>query len=104
MTGCSERSAKRLGFGGDHSMPSEPRDPTTLRALGEAVRAMREQAGLTGEDLAARAKISNSWLSRIEDGQVDPTWGTARMLAQGLGVTTEQLAELAEDFEKKGCQ
>lgn len=84
-------------------MPSEPRDPATLRALGKPVRTMREQAGLTREDLAARAKISNSWLSRIEDGQVDPTWGTARLIAQGLGVTTDQLAELAEAFEKAAC-
>jgi transcriptional regulator with XRE-family HTH domain len=76
-------------------------DHRSLRALGQAVRAMREQAGLTGKELAARAKISNSWLSRIEDGQVDPTWKTVRMIAQGLEVTTEQLADLAESFEKE---
>lgn len=81
-------------------MPSEPRDQAALRALGQAVRVLREQAELTGEELAARAKISSSWLSRIEDGQVDPSWGAVRMIAKGLGVTTEQLAELAEDFEE----
>lgn len=80
--------------------PSEPRDQTTLRALGKAIRALREKAELNGEELAARAKISSSWLSRIEDGQVDPTWGTTRMIAQELGVTTEQLAELAESLEE----
>lgn len=81
-------------------MSDEPRDQETLRALGKAVRALREQAELTGEELAARAKVSNSWLSRIEGGQVDPTWGTTRLIAQGLGVTTERLAELAESFER----
>jgi transcriptional regulator with XRE-family HTH domain len=72
-----------------------------MRGLGKAVRVLREEADLTGAELAARARISNSWLSRIEDGQVDPTWGTARMIAQGLGVTAERLAELAEGFEKE---
>lgn len=49
--------------------------------------------------LAERAKLSASWISKIEDGQTDPPWGTVRKLAAGLDVSMEELAETAEDFE-----
>ncbi len=80
-------------------MPSGPKRPGPQRGLGEAVRVPRERAKLTGASLAERSGISASWLSRIEDGQVDPTWGTARRIAEGLGVSLDHLTEAAEDFE-----
>lgn len=83
-------------------MPSERDDKKGLRALGRAIRDLRKKGKLSGAELATRAEISNSWLSRIEDGQVNPNWGSVRRIAQGLGVDLEFLAEEAERFEKEG--
>ena len=80
-------------------MPRGPKSPGPQRRLGEAVRVLRESAKLTGTSLAERSGISASWLSRIENGQVDPTWGTARRIAQGLTVSMERLTEVAENYE-----
>ena len=55
---------------------------------------------MTGATLAEKSEVSASWISRIEDGQADPTWGTSRRIAKGLGVTLESLAELAEELEE----
>ncbi|MFI9558913.1 helix-turn-helix domain-containing protein [Nonomuraea endophytica] len=40
-----------------------------LRALGEFVRRRRKEVGLTGKDLAVRARIAQPTISRIETGQ-----------------------------------
>jgi transcriptional regulator with XRE-family HTH domain len=85
-------------------MPSAPKRPGPQRGLGEAVRVLRERAKLTGAFLAQRSEISPSWLSRIEDGQVDPTWGTMRRIARGLDVPLERLSEVAEDFERRSSE
>lgn len=82
-------------------MPS--RGPKTLRpqrGLGKAIRYLREEKKTTGATVAERSDVSPSWLSRIEDGQVDPTWATIARIAKGLGVSMKHLAERAEDFEE----
>jgi predicted transcriptional regulator len=57
---------------------------------------------LTQKALAESSGVSASWISRIEGGQVDPTWGTVGRISGALGVSMETLAELGEDFEKDG--
>lgn len=37
---------------------------------GPALRALREQSGLTAREVAARAGVSESYLSRVENGRV----------------------------------
>jgi predicted transcriptional regulator len=44
----------------------------------------RETAGLTQEELAARAGITAGTVRRIEKGHVQPTRGTMRLLALAL--------------------
>ncbi|MET9251595.1 helix-turn-helix domain-containing protein [Nonomuraea sp. NPDC003709] len=39
-----------------------------LRALGELLRRLRRDAGLTGKDLAQRAQVAQPTISRIETG------------------------------------
>ena len=70
------------------------------KGLGEAVRHLREQAKLSREALAERAGLSASQVSRIEGGEDDPLWGDMRRVAGCLGVSMEELAELAEGFER----
>jgi transcriptional regulator with XRE-family HTH domain len=49
--------------------------------------------------LAEKAGLSSSSISRVESGQHDPTWGSMRRIAEGLGVSMETLSELSEGFE-----
>lgn len=65
-------------------------------ALGEAVRTLRQKTGLSQDDLAARADLDARSIARLEAGEIDPTWGSMRRIAGGLGVPLEELAELAE--------
>jgi len=44
--------------------------------LGETLKAARHQAGLTQEELAARAKLSREYVSKLERGQQSPTVDT----------------------------
>lgn len=65
-------------------------------ALGEAVRQLREQRGLTQRQLADAADINPTWISHIESGRTNPAWGTVARLAGALGVAVSELALLAE--------
>jgi len=40
-------------------------------------------------------------LSRIESGDDDPRWGDMRRVARGLGVSMEELSEVAETSEDR---
>ncbi|MBF8185654.1 helix-turn-helix transcriptional regulator [Nonomuraea sp. K274] len=51
-----------------------------LRALGELLRRLRKDAGLTGKDLAERAQVAQPSISRIETGQLLPTPETVEEL------------------------
>lgn len=55
-------------------------------SLGSAVRKLREEAALTQRELAERAGISASYLSRIESDRRDPTLPVLRRLARELSV------------------
>ncbi|HEX5984175.1 MAG TPA: helix-turn-helix transcriptional regulator [Solirubrobacterales bacterium] len=81
-------------------MPSRPLPHEPQRGLGKAVRKLREEAGWSQQGLADRAGVSASWLSRIESGDYDPTWGTMRRVAGGLDVSLEKLADVAGELEK----
>ena len=64
------------------------------RTLAATVRAARERAGLPLRELAARAGIHYSVLSRIESGSVaNPTPDTVRRLADALGLEPSELLE-----------
>jgi transcriptional regulator with XRE-family HTH domain len=76
-----------------------PTDPQ--RALGRAIRSLRDDAGQTQEDLAHAASVSTAALSRIETGHRNPTWSTVRRLAGGLGVSLAEVAALSEELERR---
>jgi len=61
-------------------------DPLSL-AIGQRIRALREQAGLTIEKLAYESELgSKGHLSSLERGLVRPTVHTLQSLADRLGV------------------
>jgi transcriptional regulator with XRE-family HTH domain len=71
--------------------PAEPQI-----GLAKAIRLLRRQAQLSQATLAEKADLHASYLARIESGSEDPTWGDMRRVAEALGVSMEELTEIAE--------
>jgi DNA-binding XRE family transcriptional regulator len=87
------------GFNYGPSVLGKPKPDKPQRGLGAAIRRLREEAGLSRRSLAERVGRSPSWLSQIEGGDYDPSWGDMRKVAQALSVSLERLAEVAEELE-----
>ena len=54
--------------------------------FGERLKAVREAAGLTQDQLAERAGLYKFSIAKLEQGVREPTWGTVQVLAKALGV------------------
>ncbi|MGH2912725.1 MAG: helix-turn-helix domain-containing protein [Solirubrobacteraceae bacterium] len=65
-------------------------------ALGEAVRAIREERGLSQVQLAAATGFIQAWVSHVERGRRNPSWSNVVRLAGGLGVSVSELTTRAE--------
>lgn len=65
-------------------------------ALGQAIRTLRAERGLTQRQLADAADINETWISHIEAGRTNPAWGTVVRIAGALGVRVSELATQAE--------
>ena len=64
---------------------------TTPVQLGQAIRAAREQRGLSLRELARRVDVSPSFVSQIELGKANPSVGTLYSLVSVLGTTLDDL-------------
>ena len=62
-----------------------------LQALGELIRAQRQQAELTLRELAARTNVSNPYLSQIERGLHEPSVRVLKAIAGALNLSAETL-------------
>jgi transcriptional regulator with XRE-family HTH domain len=76
-----------------------PRVDDPQIGLSKAIRQLRKKEKLSQEALGLRADIHPTWISHIESGRVNPTWGNVRRIADGLRVPLPVLAALAEDIE-----
>ena len=77
-----------------------PRRDDPQVGLGKAIRELRTDGGFSQEALGERAQIHPTWISHIESGRINPTWGNVRRIARGLEVPLARLAQLAEDHEE----
>jgi transcriptional regulator with XRE-family HTH domain len=75
-------------------------DPQT--ALGAAVKRLREDRGLTQEAIAHAAGVHPTWVSRLESGTLNPSWGMVSRVAAGLGMEVSELAKVAERLRVMG--
>ena len=73
----------RAGTGAD-----EPAEPLNL---GQRVRELRKERGWTLEQAAGQAGLARSTLSKIENGQMSPTYEALKKLAEGLDISVPQL-------------
>jgi len=77
---------------------SHPRSPE-LGALGEAIRQLRLEAGLSQELLAERADTDLSQVGGIERGVRNPSYATLARLAAALGATVGTVASRADEIQ-----
>ena len=69
--------------------------------LGDRIRARRLELGLTQEQLAARAKVSKVFVSRVEKGNADVGIDVMKRIAEALSVSPATLfGELVQLSEK----
>jgi XRE family transcriptional regulator, regulator of sulfur utilization len=70
-----------------HRRPAAAEPPR----VGQALAALREQQGLTLDELSRRSGVSKSMLSQIERAQANPTVAVVWRLANALGVPLAEL-------------
>src|SRR6202453_4567710 len=58
----------------------------TVENIGQRIRQLRESRSMTQSQLQSRSKVSRSYLSRIESGQMTTSLGTLEKIAEALGV------------------
>jgi transcriptional regulator with XRE-family HTH domain len=74
--------------------PNRPKSREAV-ALGEAIRSRRDTAKLNQRELASRAGIDPTDLSRIENGRREPTLAQLRAIARALRIAPGRLVEAA---------
>ena len=74
----------------------------TAEAFGEYLRGLRKRAGLSQRELAEQAGIDFTYLSKIENGRVDPpAEETMRALARALGADADELLARARKMPRE---
>lgn len=61
--------------------------------LGERIKSIRTQMGLTLEEASQRSGLARSTLSKIENSQISPTFQALQKLASGLDMAIPQIFE-----------
>jgi transcriptional regulator with XRE-family HTH domain len=82
-----------------------PRRKDLLSAIGETLRAARNERGLTLRQVAEGAHVSISYLAEIERGEKDPSSRVLESVAEGLGIGVgDLLLRIAATLEPKGSE
>lgn len=66
------------------------------------LRELREQAGLTQEQLADKAGLTKWGITDLERGRRSPTWGTVLVLCEALGVDCTAFTQAPATESKRG--
>ncbi len=85
MTTADPKSIIRIARENGDQVAVEPLN------LGERVRELRKARGWTLEQAAVQAGLARSTLSKIENGQMSPTYEALKKLAEGLSISVPQL-------------
>lgn len=64
-----------------------------LVELGQRIRALRTERGMTLDEVVARSGLTKSWLSKVENFRVTPSLPGLIQIAEGLGVPVSKLLE-----------
>lgn len=63
----------------------------SARKLGENVRRIREEKGMTQIELCRKLEVDRAYMSNIENGKKNPTLATIEKIAKALGVSLDEL-------------
>ncbi len=63
------------------------------QSFGQCVRVLRQARGLTQVEFSEKCGFYQTYLSRIENGQANPTLNAMEVIAVGLGLTVFELFE-----------
>ena len=66
--------------------------------LGKAIHSARLAFGWTQKELGKNAGLAVSYISRIENGRIQPTMATVGRIARALDTSASELMRHAEDF------
>jgi transcriptional regulator with XRE-family HTH domain len=66
---------------------------SVLDKFGKRLKKCRIQAGISQEELAARASLDRTYISLLERGQRNPTLSCVHTLAAALDITLSDLCE-----------
>lgn len=73
------------------------------RAVGQRLRSLREDQGLTQESLAARAGVHRTFVGKLERGETATTVDTVAVMCTALDTTLADFFQpLSEPFEMRG--
>jgi XRE family aerobic/anaerobic benzoate catabolism transcriptional regulator len=81
----------------DRPRPVIGRDESYLRRLGERVRTLRNQRGMTRKALAQHAKVSERYLAQMEVGKGNCSIVLLRRIARAIGLPVTQLVHEGDD-------
>jgi transcriptional regulator with XRE-family HTH domain len=73
----------------------------TEPAVGEAIRRIREQKGISVRTLAAEAGFSPNFLSQVENGQASPSIHSLQKIVHAIGVTLGEFFHALEPREAR---
>jgi transcriptional regulator with XRE-family HTH domain len=73
------------------------------QAVGQRLRSLRKDQGLTQERLAARAGVHRTYVGKLERGESSATVDSIAMFCSALGITLAEFFEpFQENFELQG--
>ena len=75
----------------DPALKTYTMDEVARLVFGNNVKACRELAGLTQEELAKRLGCTQSYISQVEQSEARPTLGTLQRLAEAIGCSVASL-------------
>jgi len=70
--------------------------PTLSQQLGACVRRLRQEAGESQSEFGERCGFYQTYLSRVERGQANPTLNAIEVLAAAFGLTVVEFFVLVE--------
>lgn len=71
------------------------------RTLGQALRILRNRAGISQKETTTRGGIDDTYVSRLEHGLIDIKWSTLLRLLRALDADLRQLADAVDEAEKE---
>jgi transcriptional regulator with XRE-family HTH domain len=71
----------------------------TVKNIGQRILQLRESRGLTHGQLCALSRVSRSYISRIESGQMTPSLATLERISEALGISLNRCFVPMSDSE-----